>query len=77
VRCWPNSASTEAFDFIYFVRDGERVFVTYEGRAHASRFRNTEVLTIKAGQITDVEVYFGWSLPHKAPVGAFVAPQKS
>src|SRR6188768_4572573 len=41
LRCWPNSASTEAFDFIHFVRDGERVFVTYEGRAHASRFRNT------------------------------------
>jgi len=77
LRCWPISASTEAFDFIHFVRDGERVFVTYEGRAHASRFRNTEVLTIKAGRITDVEVYFGWSLPHKAPVGAFVAPQKS
>jgi hypothetical protein len=26
-RCWPNSESTEGFDFIRFVPDGERVFV--------------------------------------------------
>lgn len=71
-RCWPNSATTDCFDFIHFVPDGERVFVTYEGRANARRFRNTELLTIRDGRITDVEVYFGWSIPHEAPVGAFL-----
>ena len=71
-RCWPNSKSTEGFDFIHFVPDGERVFVTYEGRANDRRFRNTEVLTIKDEHITDVEVYFGWSIPHTAQPGSFV-----
>jgi ketosteroid isomerase-like protein len=65
-RCWPNSQSTEGFDFIHIVPDGERVVVTYEGRASGRRFRNTELLTIKDGRITGVEVYFGWSIPHEA-----------
>lgn len=71
-RCWPNSESTEGFDFIHLVPDGERVFVTYEGRAHDHRFRNTELLTVKDGRITDVEVCFGWSIPHAARRGGFV-----
>jgi ketosteroid isomerase-like protein len=73
-RCWPNSESTEGFDFIHLVADGERVFVTYEGRARGRRFRNTELVTVKNGQITDVEVYFGWTIPHEAPPGGFVDP---
>ena len=52
---------------------GDRVFVTYEGRnTNGRRFRNTEILTIRDQHIVDVEVYFGWSLPHKAPQGGFV-----
>ncbi len=38
-RCWPNSERIEGFDFINLVPDGDRVFVTYEGRStggHAS-----------------------------------------
>ena len=71
-RCWPNSQRITAFDFIHLVRDGERVFVTYEARnADGTRFRNTEVLTIHGHQIAEVEVYFGWSIPHPAPVGGF------
>ena len=42
---------------------GEEVFVTYEARRiDGSRFRNTEVLTVRGGQIVEVEVYFGWDL---------------
>ena len=74
-RCWPNSEVIDAFDFIHLVTDADRVFVTYEGRnTNGSRFRNTEILTIRSEQIVDVEVYFGWSLPHKAPPGGFVNP---
>ena len=73
-RCWPNSESTEGFDFIHLVADGERVFVTYEGRASGRRFRNTELVTVKNAQITDVEVYFGWTIPHEASPGGFVDP---
>jgi len=72
-RCWPNSKTIAAFDFINLVSDADRVFVTYEGRnTNGHRFRNTEILTIRDNQIVEVEVYFGWSLPHKAPQGGFV-----
>jgi ketosteroid isomerase-like protein len=72
-RCWPNSETTTGFEYIHLVPRGERVFVTYEGRSsRGSRFRNTEILTIRAGQIIEVEVYFGWSIPHEAPEGGFV-----
>jgi ketosteroid isomerase-like protein len=72
-RCWPNSKMIESFDFIHFGTDAERVFVTYEARnKDGHRFRNTEVLTIRDQHIVDVEVYFGWSLPHKAPDGGFI-----
>jgi len=72
-RCWPNSKTIAWFDFINLVTDADRVFVTYEGRnTNGHRFRNTEILTIRDAQIVDVEVYFGWSLPHRAPHGGFV-----
>jgi SnoaL-like protein len=72
-RCWPNSKFIAGFDFINLVPDANRVFVTYEGRnTDGRRFRNTEIVTISDEHIIDVEVYFGWSLPHRAPQGAFV-----
>jgi ketosteroid isomerase-like protein len=72
-RCWPNSEWIRDFDYINLVPDGDRVFVTYEGHSSkASRFRNTEILTLRDGQIVEVEVYFGWSIPHKAEPGGFV-----
>jgi hypothetical protein len=72
-RCWPNSAAIESFDFINLVTDADRVFVTYEGRnTNGHRFRNTEILTIRDQHIVDVEVYFGWSIPHQAPLGGFI-----
>ena len=37
--------------------------VTYEAtRTDGSRFRNTEVMTFTADQVSRVEVYFGWDL---------------
>ena len=72
-RCWPNSKTTDGFDFVYLVPHGEQVFVTYEGRgAGGRRFRNTEIVTVRGPQIVDVEVYFGWKLPHNALVGGFM-----
>ena len=73
-RCWPNSETLSGFDFIHVVPAGERVFVTYEGQSsRGKRFRNTEILTIRDGQIHEVEVYFGWSIRHDAPEGGFVS----
>lgn len=72
-RCWPNSQTAEGFEFIHLVQSGAQVFVTYEARgADGHRFRNTEIVTVRGAQIMEVEVYFGWDLPHKAAVGGSV-----
>lgn len=72
-RCWPNSQSIKAFAFIHLVADGDRVFVTYEGSTvDGGRFRNMEIVRVRGEKISEVEVYFGWSLPHTAPSGTFV-----
>jgi ketosteroid isomerase-like protein len=62
-RCWPNAGHLEAFELVRLFERGEEVFVTYEARrSDGSRFRNTEVLTVRGGVIVEVEVYFGWDL---------------
>ena len=72
-RCWPNSETIKDFDLINLVADGDRVFVTYEGRhAEGRNFRNTEIVTVRQNQIVEVEVYFGWPIPHKAKPGGFL-----
>jgi ketosteroid isomerase-like protein len=73
-RCWPNSKTMAAVDFTRVVVNGDTVFVTYETRMNdGKRFRNTEIFSVQSGIVTDVEVYFGWSVPHDAPVGKYVA----
>jgi ketosteroid isomerase-like protein len=72
-HCWPNSEALVNFRFVHLVRNGEHVFVTYDATrrdgASEIHFRNTEILTIKDGKIVEVEVYFGWTIPHRAPAG--------
>ena len=77
-RCWPNSKTMAAVEFTRVFVNGDTVFVTYETRMNdGKRFRNTEVFTFKGGKITDVEVYFGWSIPHDAPDGKYMAANAS
>ena len=72
-RCWPAGQDIEQFAFIHLLAAGDQVFVTYEGqRTGSDRFRNTEILTVKHGKVTEAEVYFGWSLPHPAAPGSYV-----
>lgn len=72
-RCWPNSETAAGFEYKKLVQDGDRVFVTYEGKSTSGkRFRNTEILTVRSDRIVDVEVYFGWTIPHEASEGGFV-----
>lgn len=74
-RCWPNSEWITDFKFVHLVEDGDRVFVTYEGRSsRGNSFRNTEILTVRDGKIIEAEVYFGWPIPHDAPAGGFKDP---
>jgi ketosteroid isomerase-like protein len=68
--CWPNSEKFKEFKLTDAVADGERVFVTYEAVARqGKRFRNAEVLTVRDGRISAVEVYFGWNVPHPVAAG--------
>ena len=71
-RCWPLSERIEKFDFVNLVPSGDRVFATYVGRMDGNEFQNTEIATVHDSKIVDVEVYFGWSIPHKAKPGGFV-----
>jgi ketosteroid isomerase-like protein len=72
-RCWTGSEGMEDYEFVNLVPVGDRVFVTYEVRIRGGRrFRNTEILTFRNGQLVDAEVYFGWSLPHQAAEGRFI-----
>ena len=72
-RCWPNSSNIRDFHFLHLVPNNDRVFVTYVGRdTNGHRFQNTEIITVRGKQIVNVEVYFGWSIPHEAPEGSFI-----
>jgi ketosteroid isomerase-like protein len=73
-RCWPNSEKLRNFEFVHLnSADGETVFVTYIAtNSNGGRFRNTEIMTLRDGRIREVEVYFGWSLPHEAKPGGFI-----
>lgn len=72
-RCWPNHEGISEFRFVRAVDAGDEVIVTYEGTGTSGRvFRNTEILTIRNEKIIEVEVYFGWNVPHDAPPGGSV-----
>jgi ketosteroid isomerase-like protein len=72
-RCWPNAEAAETFTVIFAAADGNRCAVTYEATTlDGDSFRNTEVFTVVGGQVTEVEVYFGWNLPHDAEEGEWV-----
>jgi hypothetical protein len=76
-RCWPNSPAIAAFTVIHEATDGECAFVTYEARTSTGkRFRNTEVHVVRDGRLIATEVYFGWDVPHKAPLGGFLEQPK-
>jgi len=71
-RCWPNHKKIADFHFIHAVNVNDKVFITYEGKLVSGRvFRNTEIFTINNNKIIEVEVYFGWNIPHKAVAGGF------
>lgn len=71
--CWPNSKALTGFDYIYQIEDGNRAFIVYEAHTDNGKiFRNSEVYTVRNGQLVATEVYFGWDLPHQVPKGKHV-----
>jgi ketosteroid isomerase-like protein len=73
--CWPVSEHLREIKLTDAVADGERVFVTYEIlTSDKERFRNAEVLSLRNGRISAVEVYFGWDIPHPMAEGQHGEP---
>lgn len=73
--CWPNSRHIEGFEIVRLIEHGDTAVITYVGRTDGGKqFRNTEVFTVRNGQAVEVEVYFGWSIPHEAAPGAHKDP---
>jgi ketosteroid isomerase-like protein len=77
-RCWPGGDAMAAIDVQRIVpQDDNSAFVIYElTMKDGRRFRNTEFITIRDGKLTEVEIYFGWDVPHKAKPGGFIDEQK-
>lgn len=67
--CWPGSARFEGADIERLVVDGDHAFVTYEVQVGKKRFRNTELHTVRGDKIAEVEVFFGWDVPHPVKPG--------
>jgi ketosteroid isomerase-like protein len=68
--CWPNSAVLSRFDEIHQAEQGDHAFIVYEAHTSAGKhFRNSEVYSVRNGKLLATEVYFGWDLPHKVPLG--------
>ena len=67
------TATIRSLDLKRVESDGATVFVTYElTHKEGHRLRNSEVLTVRDNQVNEVEVYFGWTLPHRAPLGGYL-----
>ena len=72
-RCWPNAEAAESFTIVFAAADGNRAAITYDATTtEGDSFRNTEIFTVVDGKVTEVEVYFGWDLPHEAEEGGWV-----
>lgn len=77
-RCWKVSEAIVGRKMIHMLADGDRVFVTYElAFTSGGISRNTEIIALRNGKLVDVEVYFGWSIPHEAPEGGFVESRRA
>jgi ketosteroid isomerase-like protein len=59
-RCWPNMEHMRRQELDRVVEAGDEVFVRYEvERTDGVRFRNAELITVRDGRVTRVEVYYG------------------
>lgn len=73
--CWPSSRNMQDFEIVRMASDGDAAFVTYIGTMGGRRFRNTEVHTVRDGKVVEVEVYFGWNVPHDVAEGEHADPK--
>jgi len=66
-RCFPTTARLASYDLLEVVpTGGDDVFALYEYELSAGgRYRNTEVHTVRDGQIHEVQVFFGGRYDHR------------
>jgi ketosteroid isomerase-like protein len=66
-RCFPTADRLLSQEIVHAVpAGGGRVFVCYEYELRAGgRFRNTELITVRDGVLTEAQVYFGGSFDHR------------
>lgn len=59
--------------FEHIATAGEWAFLTYVCHlSDGARLQNTEVFRVIDDRIVEVEVYFGWRLPHDAAEGRHI-----
>ena len=72
-KCWPNCERIVAIEIKRTVDDGDHVFVVSEIRMKKGKgMRNCELHTVHDSKVTEIEVYFGWTVPHEASPGGHV-----
>jgi ketosteroid isomerase-like protein len=60
-RCFPTTSRLRSQQIVHVVEAGsDGVFLMYEYElVTGERYRNTEFITVRAGRITDIQVFFG------------------
>jgi ketosteroid isomerase-like protein len=60
-RCFPTASRFDSQNILEIIEAGERgVFVLYEYELTAGgRYRNTEFITVRGGQLVETQVFFG------------------
>jgi hypothetical protein len=66
------SRSLHSISFTSFRKESGYSSPTKAAARMAAGFATLKFVTIRGRQIVDVEVYFGWSVPHEAPIGGFI-----
>ena len=76
-RCWPGNKAVRELQFVHTAAQGDQVFIIYEMKMRGGLgFRNVEVYTVHGEHVSEIEVYFGWNLPHPAAEGGFIEENK-
>lgn len=63
-RCFPTAGRFRRQEILRTATTGEDVFVMYEYELHdGSRWRNSELITVRDGRIVEIQVFFGGRQP--------------
>lgn len=59
-RCFPTAHRLTSQEIVEVAEAGDGVFIMYEYElTNGDRHRNTEFITVRGGQITEIQVFFG------------------